>query len=87
MEFTKSISIIIPNYNGKHLLQEYLPYTYEVIIAAGVDYEVIIVDDGSKDDSVEFIKANYPEVKLVVNQENRGFSFSCNRGVEIAAVS
>ena len=84
MELAKSISVIIPNYNGKHLLQEYLPYNLEVIKAAGCDYEIIVVDDASGDDSVEFIQANYPEIKLIVNPENKGFSYSCNRGSEAA---
>ncbi|MDR3693106.1 glycosyltransferase family 2 protein [Mucilaginibacter sp.] len=84
MDTRKSVSIVIPNYNGRHLLQEYLPYTYEVVIAAGIIYEIIIVDDGSKDGSVEFIRSAYPEIKLVVNPENKGFSYACNRGIEIA---
>ncbi len=84
MEVRKSISVIIPNYNGRHLLQAYLPYTYEAIKKAGTIYEVIIVDDCSTDGSVEFIRAAYPQVNLVVNPENKGFSYACNRGIEIA---
>ncbi|BAU56280.1 glycosyltransferase family 2 protein [Mucilaginibacter gotjawali] len=84
MDIRKSVSIVIPNYNGRHLLQEYLPYTYEVVAAAGIEYEIIVVDDGSKDDSVEFIRSAYPNVILVVNAENKGFSYTCNRGIEIA---
>ena len=78
----KSISVILPNYNGRKLLETYLPGTFEVLEAAGAVYEVIIVDDASKDDSVDFIKRNYPKAKLIVNPENRGFSFTCNRGIE-----
>ncbi|MDB5137537.1 MAG: wbbL 4 [Mucilaginibacter sp.] len=84
MEIKKSVSIIIPNYNGRHLLKEYLPYTIDAIKNAETIYEVIIVDDCSKDDSVEFIRAEYPWINLVVNAENRGFSYSCNRGIEAA---
>jgi len=84
VELAKSISVIIPNYNGKHLLQAYLPYNLEVIRTAGADYEIIIVDDASKDDSVEFIRASYPEIKLIINPENKGFSYSCNRGIDAA---
>jgi len=65
-------------------LQEYLPYTIGVADAAGMLYEIIIVDDCSKDDSVEFIRAAYPQVNLVVNPENKGFSYACNRGIEVA---
>jgi GT2 family glycosyltransferase len=84
LELAKSISVIIPNYNGKSLLQEYLPKNLEVMASAGCEYEIIIVDDASKDDSVEFIRTNYPAVKLVTNTENQGFSYSCNRGIETA---
>ncbi|HWZ04336.1 MAG TPA: glycosyltransferase family 2 protein [Mucilaginibacter sp.] len=84
MDTRKSVSIVIPNYNGRQLLQEYLPYTIGVADAAGMLYEIIIVDDCSKDDSVEFIRAAYPQVNLVVNPENKGFSYACNRGIEVA---
>jgi GT2 family glycosyltransferase len=84
LEIKKSVSIIIPNYNGRHLLKEYLPYTIDAIKNAGTIYEIIIVDDCSKDDSVEFIKTEYPLTTLVVNTENKGFSYSCNRGIEAA---
>jgi GT2 family glycosyltransferase len=82
MDSKKSISIIIPNYNGKNLLEEYLPYAIEAIENADTVYELIIVDDKSTDDSVEFIRANYPSVKLILNPENKGFSYTCNRGIE-----
>jgi GT2 family glycosyltransferase len=84
VEIRKTISIIIPNYNGRHLLKEYLPYTLAAIKNTGVNYEIIIVDDGSTDDSVKFIKSDYPGVILIINPENKGFSYSCNRGIEVA---
>jgi GT2 family glycosyltransferase len=79
----KPISIVIPNYNGKKLLATYLPHTFAAIKNAGVAYEVIVVDDGSKDDSVDFIKQEYPQVKLLVNAKNSGFSYTCNQGIAI----
>lgn len=84
MDSKKSISVIIPNYNGIGLLEAYLPFALEAIKNAGVDHEVIIVDDCSTDDSVNFIRQKFPGIQLIVNQENRGFSFSCNRGIEAA---
>ena len=80
----RSVSIIIPNYNGRHLLEEYLPITIGVAEQSGALFEIIVVDDASKDDSVSFMKSNYPDVKLIVNPENRGFSFTCNRGIGAA---
>lgn len=84
MDIRKSISIVIPNYNGKHLLMEYLPYTLQAIKNTGVVFEIIVVDDCSNDGSVEFMKTEYPELILLINPENKGFSYSCNRGIEIS---
>jgi len=80
VEIRKSVSIIIPNYNGRRLLQEYLPYTYSAIKNTGVIFEIIIVDDCSSDGSVEFITAGYPEVVLIVNPENKRFFLCLQQG-------
>lgn len=80
----KSVSIIIPNYNGRHLLEKYLPFTLQAINNAGVDFEVIVIDDCSSDDSVAYLQGNYPLVKLICNSVNKGFSFSCNQGIAAA---
>jgi len=80
----KSLSVIIPNYNGKHLLESYLPSVFEALENTGVSYELIVVDDASKDDSVPFIKDKYPQVTLLINAANRGFSYTCNQGIAIA---
>lgn len=84
MSIKKSVSIIIPNYNGVSLLEKYLPDTLKAIRYAEVPYEVIIVDDYSTDGSVGFVRAKYPEVKLLVNDSNRGFSYTCNQGIQLA---
>lgn len=80
----KSVSIIIPNYNGKSLLDSYLPLTINVAEAAGMAYEIIVVDDCSTDDSVTFMKEHYPQITLLVNAQNKGFSYSCNQGIAAA---
>ncbi|MGF7082444.1 glycosyltransferase family 2 protein [Mucilaginibacter sp. UYCu711] len=80
----KSVSIVIPNYNGEKLLATYLPFTFTAIENAEVAYEVIVVDDCSTDRSVEFIKEHYPQIKLLVNAKNAGFSFTCNQGINAA---
>jgi len=84
LDLVKSISVVIPNYNGRRLLETYLPPNLDVIRSSGAKYEVIIVDDASRDDSVDFLRQNYPEIKLIVNPVNKGFSHSCNRGIEAA---
>jgi GT2 family glycosyltransferase len=82
----KTVSIVIPNYNGRALLEQYLPYTFTAITNAAVDFEVIVIDDCSTDDSVEYLQRNYPQVKLLLNQQNRGFSYTCNKGIAAAGM-
>src|SRR5271165_4401314 len=67
-----------------HLLKEYLPYTIAAIKNTDVNYEIIIVDDCSNDDSVKFIKSDYPQINLIINAENKGFSYSCNQAIGAA---
>ena len=78
------VSIIIPNWKGKHLLKQNLPTLFKSIRLTSYPIEVIIVDDGSKDGSVEFLEAEFPEVKLVVHEKNQGFSKACLSGVNAA---
>lgn len=72
-----SISIIIPNWNGKNLLQKHLP----AVIKAAKDHEIIVVDDASTDDSVDFIANHYPHVRLIKKKSHDGFSSTVNVGV------
>lgn len=75
-----SVSIVIPNYNGKNLLAKNLPFVFEA--AAGC--EVIVVDDASTDDSVQWLKKTYPDVKLVTHEVNHRFAAACNSGIAAA---
>ena len=84
MNNKKSVSVVIPNYNGRQLLEQYLPFTFEAIRNAGVNYEVIVVDDASADESVSYLQSAYPEIKLLINNKNSGFSYSCNQGIAAA---
>uniref|UniRef100_UPI00359471FD glycosyltransferase family 2 protein n=1 Tax=Aquiflexum sp. TaxID=1872584 RepID=UPI00359471FD len=84
MSFKKSVSIIIPNFNGLNLLEQYLPFAIDAIKDEGVPFEIIVVDDASTDGSVEFLKQNFPQVIVVQNKVNHGFSFTCNKGLEAA---
>lgn len=76
---SRSISAILPNYNGRHLLEKNLPSLIAAL--AGFEYEIIIVDDCSTDDSVNFILQSYPDITLVINKINLGFSTTCNAGI------
>ena len=43
--FRKSISVVIPNYNGRHLLEQNLPSVYEALTTTKTDFEIIITED------------------------------------------
>lgn len=81
MEFTKSISVVIPNYNGKKLLELYLPSVFHALKFQDIAYEIIIVDDASKDDSILFLNEQYPTITVIKNQINLGFSKTINKGI------
>lgn len=80
----KSITVVIPNYNGRHLLERNLPSVYEALNNTKTDFEIIIIDDCSTDSSVAFLQQIYPLVHLVINARNQGFSTTCNIGIAIA---
>ncbi|RYZ19218.1 MAG: glycosyltransferase, partial [Chitinophagaceae bacterium] len=75
------ISIIIPNYNGRTLLQQTLPSVIGAAKDATLPFEIIICDDHSSDDSVIFLKEQYPQIKVLVNEVNKGFSPTINTGI------
>lgn len=75
----KSISVVLPNYNGRHLLEKNLPSIIEAL--TGFEHEIIVVDDCSADDSVEFLQHTYPDIVLIKNEINLGFSTTCNTGI------
>lgn len=75
------VSVIIVNYNGKHFLDECLS---SIIEHVSIPYEIIIVDNASSDGSCSYIKSKWPDVTLVENQENSGFTGGNNLGASIA---
>ena len=80
----KSISVILPNYNGKKLMEQYIPSILDALKFSRIDFEFIIIDDCSTDDSVGFIEQNYPNITLLKNEKNVGFSKTCNKGIFVA---
>ncbi len=76
------LSIVIPNWNGKHFLATCLNALRR---QTETNIEVLIVDNASIDGSQPFVKTEYPEVKLIELSENRGFTGACNTGIEAAA--
>lgn len=79
---TKYISIVMPNYNGKLLLETYLPSVIDAVSRYGGKSEILVVDDGSSDGSVEFLKNKYPSVRVLRLEKNVGFGRAVNAGME-----
>ena len=74
----KIVSIIIPHYNGKDLLYNCIDSIYNNITIE--NFEIIVVDNASTDDSVKHIETSFPEVIIVKNKNNVGYSGGCNIG-------
>ena len=72
-------SIVIPNYNGSHLLKKNLPK----VIKAAEDAEIIVVDDASTDDSLKTL-SSFPAVRVVRHRTNQRYAIACNNGVNAA---
>lgn len=76
------LSVIILNYNVSYFLRQCILTVHEAL--AGIESEIIVVDNDSKDDSCEMLKKYFPKIKLIENKENVGFSKANNQGVAIA---
>lgn len=76
------LSIIIVNYNVRHFLEQALLSVRKA--ATGLSVEVFVVDNNSVDDSVEMVREKFPEVKLIANQDNPGFSKANNQAIRIS---
>jgi len=72
------IAIVILNWNGKQLLEKYLPS----VVQHSEDAAVYVIDNASDDDSVEFLKQNYPSIGIIRNSENGGFAKGYNDGLK-----
>lgn len=75
----KTLSVVLLNFNGRHHLESFLPSVVEY----SAPYEVIVVDNGSSDQSLDFLKSNYPQVSVIAFQENYGFCGGYNKALEV----
>ena len=76
------LSIIIVNYNVKHFFEQCLCSVQKAI--AGIAAEVIVIDNNSADNSIDFLKPLFPGVYFISNKENIGFAKACNQGLKFA---
>ena len=78
MMINMKVLIIIVNYNGLNLLKKHMG---SVLKTEYSNYDVLVVDNGSEDESVKYLKDTYPKVKIVESDENLGFGRGNNLGV------
>lgn len=76
------LSVLIVSWNTAKFLQECLKSVFTYI--EGLEFEVIVVDNNSSDESVEIVKEQFPSVKLIVNNANKGFVEANNQGFKIS---
>jgi GT2 family glycosyltransferase/glycosyltransferase involved in cell wall biosynthesis len=81
IEPPRHASIVIPNWNGKELLEKFLPTVLE---ACSAEDEVIVVDNASSDGSAEFVERSFPQVRLLRMERNLGFGGGSNAGIRAA---
>lgn len=81
---TSAASVVIPNWNGRDLLEKYLPSIVEAL-AGNEANEIVVVDNGSSDGSAAFVRERFPQVKLVALDKNLGFGGGSNAGFRAAA--
>jgi len=74
----KSIAVVILNWNGKKLLEQFLPS----VMAHSPEAQIYVADNASTDDSVAFIEATYPEIKIINNNGNYGYAKGYNVSLE-----
>ncbi len=75
------LAILVLNYNTKYLLNDCLTSLFK-ILNPDADAKVILIDNASKDGSVEMVKKKFPEVKIIENQQNLGYSSGNNVGLK-----
>jgi hypothetical protein len=74
-------TVVIPNYNGIKYIETCLDSIYGGTVR---DVEIIVVDNASTDGSMEIVRDKFPKVNLVVNDENKGFSYAVNQGIKLS---
>jgi GT2 family glycosyltransferase len=73
-----SVAIVILNWNGKHYLEKFLP---SVLATNYSNHKIIVADNGSSDDSVNYLQKNFQQVHLIILTENYGFARGYNKAL------
>jgi GT2 family glycosyltransferase len=83
MNIATKIAVVILNWNGRHFLEKFLGKVLDSISAPGIHgAKLVVADNASTDDSVEWMRANYPAVELILLDKNYGFADGYNKSLE-----
>ena len=75
----KKVCIVIVSYNVRSLLTKCIDSVH--LALRGLSGDIVVVDNCSKDDTVEYLQKHYPDVQLIVNQDNVGFAKANNQAI------
>jgi GT2 family glycosyltransferase len=78
------VTVVVPNWNGERFLDLCLSSLRKQSFKG---FETVLVDNGSSDNSVEFVAQNFPEVRVVRLPENQGFSAAVNAGIKASSAT
>jgi len=79
------LSVIIVNYNVKYFLEQCLCSVQKAIASAGTEAEVIVIDNHSHDNSIDYLAPYFPCVRFIENDQNIGFTRACNQGYNLSS--
>lgn len=77
----KKVAVVILNWNGKSWLEKFLPSV--VAYTSNPDYDIIVADNGSTDDSITYTETHFPSVKILALDKNYGFTGGYNRALKM----
>jgi len=73
-----TVALVVLNWNGKELLKRFLPE----MLRYSKEATIYVIDNGSTDDSIDFLSTEFPEVNLIINTENLGYAGGYNTGLK-----
>ena len=73
-----SVAVVVLNWNGKNLLQRFLPD----LVRYSSEAKIYLIDNASEDDSIFFVEKEFPEIKIIQNNENIGYAGGYNIGLK-----
>lgn len=78
------ISVVVVNRNVRQYLEECLAAVFQCWDGPADALQVVVVDNGSADASVQMLNKTFPSATVIANRENRGFAAACNQGIAIS---